>query len=141
MLMRMKLTLTVIFKIWIEIDDFRISSDFSVSDSIGESVGADQEADEMEKNDNLDPIEISEMENGGLEPDDDPTDDSSDTDGGSDGGEVSLAKFHNFYDFLFDLSFWLSWCWWQMLDVGDQNDRHHHQRFSFETSVTNIHVA
>ena len=67
-----------------------------MSDSIGESVGADQEADEMEKNDNLDPIEISEMENGGLEPDDDPTDDSSDTDGGSDGGEVSLAKFLNF---------------------------------------------
>ena len=69
----------------------KIIRDFSVSDSIGESVGADQEADEMEKNDNLDPIEISEMENGGLEPDDDPTDDSSDTDGGSDGGEVSLA--------------------------------------------------
>ena len=73
---------------------------FLVSDSIGESVGADQEADEMEKNDNLDPIEISEMENGGLEPDDDPTDDSSDTDGGSDGGEVSLVKFLNFYHFL-----------------------------------------
>ena len=68
-----------------------------VSDSIGESVGADQEADEMEKNDNLDPIEISEMENGGMEPDDDPTDgDSSDTDGGSDGGEVSLARFSYF---------------------------------------------
>ena len=64
-----------------------------VSDSPGESVGADQEADEMEKNDNLDPVEISEMENGGMEPDDDPTDDGSDTDGGSDGGEVSLARF------------------------------------------------
>ena len=51
----------------------------------------------MEKNDNLDPIEISEMENGGMEPDDDPTDgDSSDTDGGSDGGEVSLARFSYF---------------------------------------------
>ena len=47
----------------------------------------------MEKNDNLDPVEISEMENGGMEPDDDPTDDGSDTDGGSDGGEVSLARF------------------------------------------------
>ena len=64
-----------------------------VSDSPGESVGADQEADEMEKNDNLDPVEISEMENGGMEPDEDPTDDGSDTDGGSDGGEVSLARF------------------------------------------------
>ena len=87
MLMRMKWTLTVFFFCFLR----KIIRYFSVSDSIGESVGADQEADEMEKNDNLDPIEISEMENGGLEPDDDPTDDSSDTDGGSDGGEVSLA--------------------------------------------------
>ena len=93
MLMRMKWTLTVFYFLR------KIIKDFSVSDSIGESVGADQEADEMEKNDNLDPIEISEMENGGLEPDDDPTDDSSDTDGGSDGGEVSLAKFLNFITF------------------------------------------
>ena len=58
----------------------------------GESVGADKEADDMQKNDNLDPIEISKMENGAFEPDDDQTEDSSGTDGGYDGDKVSLAK-------------------------------------------------